>query len=66
MNELTFVAAEENTTFTARDTVPYYLYLRVYPNLSAFIVGTKFIYTYMPCTILYSMHFSVTCYESAE
>ena len=66
MNELTFVAAEEDTTYTAPDTDSYYLYLRVYPNLSAFIVGTKFIYTYMPCTILYSMHFSVTCYESAE
>ena len=60
----TFTTLTENMTYTAPNETTYYLYLRIHPNLTAFITATKFIYTYMPCTILYSMHISLMCYES--
>ena len=61
----TFTTLTDSTTYTAPDGDAYYLYLRVHPNLTAFITATKFIYSYMPCTILYSMNITLTCYERA-
>ena len=60
----TFTTLTEDITYTAPDDDTYYLYLRVHPNLTAFITATKFIYSYMPCTILYSMNISLLCYEN--
>lgn len=60
-----FATVEPDTTYTAPDEDPYYIYLRVHPNLAAFMEATRFLYEYMPCTLLYSLDISVMIYETA-
>ncbi len=60
-----FATVEPDTTYTAPDDDSYYIYLRVHPNLAAFMEATRFLYEYMPCTLLYSLDISVMIYETA-
>lgn len=63
--EESFTTVGDNTIYTAPDNDPYYIYLRIHPNLSAFMEATRFLYVYMPCTLLYSLDVSLLIYEAA-
>lgn len=60
-----FATVIPGTTYTAPDEDSYYIYLRVHPNLAAFMEATRFLYEYMPCTLLYSLDISIMIYETA-
>jgi len=55
----------DDTTYVAPDGDDYYLYLRIHPNLAAFMEATRFLYVYMPCTILFSVDIDLMIYQSA-
>lgn len=60
-----FATVIPGTTYTAPDSDPYYIYMRVHPNLAAFMEATRFLYEYMPCTLFYSLDISIMIYETA-
>ena len=60
-----FSAIGADTTYVAPDSDSYYLYLRIRPNLTAFMEATRFLYVYMPCTMLFSMDIDLMIYQSA-